>query len=128
MLSYLCHRDRLKTKKSEEKNLIYIYTTCDKKIPVTKDCFRARRRRRLDQVGDWTQELFRLSLEDPSMPLWITAAQPSVLEKTIYFDNGERLFGGSLTLYTELNCNDDSVLSEIKQCSECAACLPSGVS
>lgn len=42
----------------------------------------------LDQVGDWTQELFRLSLEDPSMPLWITAAQPSVLEKTIYFDNG----------------------------------------
>ena len=42
-----------------------------------------------DQVGDWTQELFRLSLEDPSMPLWITAAQPSVLEKTIYFDNGE---------------------------------------
>lgn len=23
------------------------------------------------------------------MPLWITAAQPSVLEKSIYFENGE---------------------------------------
>lgn len=43
------------------------------------------------QVGDWTQELFRLSLEDPriKMPIWITAAQPSVLEKSIFFDNGE---------------------------------------
>jgi len=42
------------------------------------------------QVGDWTQELFRLSLEDPriKMPIWITAAQPSVLEKSIFFDNG----------------------------------------
>ena len=25
------------------------------------------------------------------MPLWITAAQPSVLEKSIYFDNGEKV-------------------------------------
>eukprot|EP00904_Undaria_pinnatifida_P005538 jgi/Undpi1/2113/HiC_scaffold_12.g05499.m1 len=41
----------------------------------------------VEAVGDWTSELFRLSLENPSMPLWITAAQPSVLEKTIYFDN-----------------------------------------
>lgn len=41
------------------------------------------------QVGDWTSELFRLSLEDPQMPLWITAAQPSVLEDSSYFDNGK---------------------------------------
>lgn len=41
------------------------------------------------QVGDWTQELFRLSLGDLCMPIWITAAQPSVLEKSIFFDNGE---------------------------------------
>ncbi|CAB1097719.1 unnamed protein product [Ectocarpus sp. CCAP 1310/34] len=43
----------------------------------------------VEAVGDWTQELFRLSLEDPCMPLWITAAQPSVLEKSVYFENGE---------------------------------------
>ena len=40
-------------------------------------------------MGDWTQELFRLSLGDLRMPIWISAAQPSVLEKSIYFDNGE---------------------------------------
>ena len=40
------------------------------------------------QVGDWTQELFRLGLEQPRLPLWITAAQPSIMEKSIYFDNG----------------------------------------
>lgn len=39
-------------------------------------------------MGDWTLELFKLSLENPQMPLWITAAQPSVLEDSIYFDNG----------------------------------------
>lgn len=41
------------------------------------------------QVGNWTDEFFRLCLENPSMPLWITAAQPSVVEQTAYFDNGE---------------------------------------
>ena len=41
------------------------------------------------QIGDWTEELFRLCLENPQMPLWITAAQPSVLERTAYYDNGE---------------------------------------
>ena len=41
------------------------------------------------QVGDWTEELFRLSLKNPQMPLWITTAQPSVLERTSYYDNGE---------------------------------------
>lgn len=41
------------------------------------------------QVGDWTQEMFRLSLENPRMPLWISAAQPSVMENTVYFDNGK---------------------------------------
>ncbi|CBJ27976.1 putative respiratory burst oxidase homolog [Ectocarpus siliculosus] len=41
----------------------------------------------VEAVGDWTQELFRLSLDDPCMPLWITAAQPSVLEKSVYFEN-----------------------------------------
>lgn len=40
-------------------------------------------------MGDWTEQLFRLGLEDPRMPLWITAAQPSVLEQTLYYDNGE---------------------------------------
>lgn len=40
------------------------------------------------QVGDWTDELFRLCLENPRMPLWITAAQPSVVEQTAYYDNG----------------------------------------
>lgn len=39
-------------------------------------------------MGDWTEQLFRLALEDPRMPLWITAAQPSVLEQTLYYDNG----------------------------------------
>ncbi|CAN0353038.1 unnamed protein product, partial [Ascophyllum nodosum] len=38
-------------------------------------------------VGDWTEELFRLSLKNPQMPLWITTAQPSVLERTSYYDN-----------------------------------------
>ncbi|CAM9160730.1 unnamed protein product [Ascophyllum nodosum] len=41
----------------------------------------------VEAVGDWTEELFRLSFENPRMPLWITVAQPSVLEKCIYFDN-----------------------------------------
>lgn len=40
------------------------------------------------KVGDWTDELFRLCLENPRMPLWITAAQPSVVEQTLYYDNG----------------------------------------
>lgn len=39
-------------------------------------------------MGDWTDELFRLCLENPQMPLWITAAQPSVVEQTVYYDNG----------------------------------------
>eukprot|EP00904_Undaria_pinnatifida_P005572 jgi/Undpi1/2144/HiC_scaffold_12.g05530.m1 len=43
----------------------------------------------VEAVGDWTEELFRLGLEDPRMPLWITAAQPSVLEQTVYYDNGD---------------------------------------
>lgn len=33
--------------------------------------------------------MFRFCLENPQMPLWITAAQPSVVEKTMYFDNGK---------------------------------------
>ncbi|CAM9360989.1 unnamed protein product, partial [Laminaria digitata] len=41
----------------------------------------------VEAVGDWTEQLFRLGLEDPRMPLWITAAQPSVLEQTLYYDN-----------------------------------------
>ncbi|CAM9294444.1 unnamed protein product [Ectocarpus sp. 6 AP-2014] len=41
----------------------------------------------VEAVGDWTNELFRLSLEHPRMPLWITAAQPSVAEQAVYFDN-----------------------------------------
>ena len=43
------------------------------------------------QVGDWTQELFRLGLEQPRLPLWITAAQPSLMEKSIYYDNGKEI-------------------------------------
>ena len=39
------------------------------------------------QVGDWTQELFRLGLGKPRLPLWITAAQPSLMEKSIYYNN-----------------------------------------
>lgn len=39
------------------------------------------------QVGDWTQDLFHLGLEQPRLPLWITAAQPSLMEKSIYYDN-----------------------------------------
>ena len=42
------------------------------------------------QVGDWTQELFRLGLEQPGLPIWITAAQPSLMEQSIYFDNGRK--------------------------------------
>ncbi|CBJ27980.1 putative respiratory burst oxidase protein [Ectocarpus siliculosus] len=41
----------------------------------------------VEAVGDWTNEMFRFCLENPQMPLWITAAQPSVVEKTMYFDN-----------------------------------------
>ncbi|CAM9969245.1 unnamed protein product [Ectocarpus sp. 4 AP-2014] len=41
----------------------------------------------VEAVGDWTNEMFRFCLENPQMPLWITAAQPSVMEKTMYFDN-----------------------------------------
>ena len=41
------------------------------------------------QVGDWTKELFRLGLEQDRLPLWITAAQPSLMEKSIYYDNSE---------------------------------------
>ncbi|CAN0109472.1 unnamed protein product [Ectocarpus fasciculatus] len=41
----------------------------------------------VEAVGDWTNEMFRFCLENPQMPLWITAAQPSVVEKTVYFDN-----------------------------------------
>ena len=43
------------------------------------------------QVGDWTQELFHLGLSQPRLPLWITAAQPSLMEKSIYYDNRECL-------------------------------------
>eukprot|EP00904_Undaria_pinnatifida_P005569 jgi/Undpi1/2141/HiC_scaffold_12.g05527.m1 len=39
------------------------------------------------EVGDWTQDLFRLGLKQPRLPLWITAAQPSLMEKSIYYDN-----------------------------------------
>ena len=38
-------------------------------------------------MGDWTQELFRLGLGQPRLPLWITAAQPSLMERSIYYDN-----------------------------------------
>lgn len=38
-------------------------------------------------MGDWTQELFRLSLGHQRLPLWITAAQPSLMERSIYYDN-----------------------------------------
>ena len=41
------------------------------------------------QIGDWTQELFMLGLEQPRLPLWITAAQPSLMEKSIYYDNSK---------------------------------------
>lgn len=42
-----------------------------------------------DQIGDWTTELFRLGLrKNPSQPLWITAAQPSPVERTLYYENG----------------------------------------
>ena len=41
------------------------------------------------QVGDWTKELFRLGLEQDRLPLWITAAQPSLMEKSIYYDNSK---------------------------------------
>lgn len=41
-----------------------------------------------EQVGDWTKDLFRLGLANPSQPLWITAAQPSLVETTLYYDNG----------------------------------------
>ena len=43
------------------------------------------------QVGDWTNKLFRLCLEDSRMPLWISAAQPSVVKQALYFDNGEQV-------------------------------------
>lgn len=41
------------------------------------------------QVGDWTKDLFRLGLEQDRLPLWITAAQPSLMEKSIYYDNSK---------------------------------------
>eukprot|EP00903_Cladosiphon_okamuranus_P021567 g19829.t1 len=41
----------------------------------------------VEAVGDWTEELFRLSLKNPRMSLWITAAQPSVVQQTVYYDN-----------------------------------------
>ncbi|CAM9830722.1 unnamed protein product [Sphacelaria rigidula] len=37
-------------------------------------------------VGDWTRALFQLGLEQPRLPLWITAAQPSTMDKTVYYD------------------------------------------
>eukprot|EP00752_Nemacystus_decipiens_P012591 g11151.t1 len=40
-----------------------------------------------EAVGDWTKELFRLGLGTPRLPLWISAAQPSLMEKSIYYDN-----------------------------------------
>ncbi|CAM9880283.1 unnamed protein product [Scytosiphon promiscuus] len=40
-----------------------------------------------EAVGDWTKDLFRLGLANPSQPLWITAAQPSLVETTLYYDN-----------------------------------------
>ena len=40
-------------------------------------------------MGDWTQDLFRLGLEQPRLPLWITAAQPSLMEKSIYYNKGK---------------------------------------
>eukprot|EP00903_Cladosiphon_okamuranus_P007702 g7464.t1 len=40
-----------------------------------------------EAVGDWTKDLFRLGLANPSQPLWITAAQPSLVERTLYYDN-----------------------------------------
>ncbi|CAM9558042.1 unnamed protein product, partial [Hapterophycus canaliculatus] len=41
----------------------------------------------IEAVGDWTNELFALSLENPKMQLWITVAQPSVVEQAAYYDN-----------------------------------------
>eukprot|EP00904_Undaria_pinnatifida_P005570 jgi/Undpi1/2142/HiC_scaffold_12.g05528.m1 len=38
-----------------------------------------------EAVGDWTQELFRLGLQQPRLPLWITTAQPSLMEQSIYY-------------------------------------------
>ncbi|CAN0019892.1 unnamed protein product, partial [Ectocarpus sp. 13 AM-2016] len=40
-----------------------------------------------EAVGDWTKDLFRLGLANPSQPLWITAAQPSLIETTLFYDN-----------------------------------------
>lgn len=40
-------------------------------------------------MGDWTQDLFHLGLEQPRLPLWITAPQPSLMEQSIYYDNGK---------------------------------------
>ncbi|CAN0405309.1 unnamed protein product, partial [Hapterophycus canaliculatus] len=40
----------------------------------------------VEAVGDWTKKLFRLGL-DSRLPLWITAAQPSLMERSIYYDN-----------------------------------------
>ncbi|CAM9161580.1 unnamed protein product, partial [Sphacelaria rigidula] len=37
-------------------------------------------------VGDWTRALFRLGLDQPRLPLWITTAQPSTMDKTVYYD------------------------------------------
>lgn len=35
--------------------------------------------------------MFSLCLENPRMQLWITAAQPSVAEQAVYYDNGMRV-------------------------------------
>ncbi|CAM9786026.1 unnamed protein product [Scytosiphon promiscuus] len=48
---------------------------------------RARAGFHVEAVGDWTNEMFSLCLENPRMQLWITAAQPSVAEQAVYYDN-----------------------------------------
>ncbi|CAM9369134.1 unnamed protein product [Hapterophycus canaliculatus] len=73
----------------------YIYVNCPaidraewhpfSLIPVPGAPFRAAFY--AEAVGDWTKELFRLGLANPSQPLWITAAQPSLVETTLFYDN-----------------------------------------
>ena len=36
-------------------------------------------------MGDWTKQLFQLGLGQPRLPLWISAAQPSLFEKSVYY-------------------------------------------
>ncbi|CAM9200421.1 unnamed protein product [Discosporangium mesarthrocarpum] len=40
-----------------------------------------------EAVGDWTSEMFRLALNKPRVPLWITAPLPSLMERSLYYQN-----------------------------------------